>query len=190
VNRIVAAAIAVLAAGGYLVLHDPNGGLDQYVHHGTPTFNMLLDSSRVHRAKPEAGELLRLVAKRGPVRAEATVRPLHLPDYDGDVNGLLPVYAEQHARELATTIPGFEQTFDGKTPVHTAPGYRIGFNYGSDGTGADILLVPPEAPEARDGVVVSLRIERPSGRLHARQRKALKAMRVAFRSFEFGAGRL
>ncbi|MEA2124994.1 MAG: hypothetical protein QOI80_1776 [Solirubrobacteraceae bacterium] len=191
---LVAAGIVVAGALAYLLfVRDPLDGQQQVVHRGRPVFNVLLTPGVVRRVRPRDGELLRLVAHRGRVRATETVRPLRLPAYEGDVAGVLPVFADGHARRLGARLPGFRQTFDGKTPIHTAPGYRIGFTYGTPadpGTGADILLVPPESPGVRDGVILSLRIARPSGRLPPRQRRALTAIRVAFRSFEFGPGRL
>jgi hypothetical protein len=193
--RVAVLAAVVLGAVVYwFVLRSPNDGLAQVVHRDKPVFNVLLDESRVRRVTPQPGELLRLVAHKGPARATTTVRALRLPAYTGDVNGFLPIYADAHARELAAAIPAFAQTYDGKAPVHGAPGYRVSFTFGTPGRpgkGADVMLVPPESPAGvRDGVLLSLRIERPPGHLRARQRKVLQAMRVAFRSFEFGPERL
>lgn len=190
-----AAVAAVLAAAVlvyWLVLRDPLDGKDQYVRTRAPVFNVLLTPGIVHRVRPRPGELLRLRARRGPVLATATVRRLRLPAYRGDVAGLLPVFTDAYTRRLAAATPGFHLLADGKARVHTAPGYQVGFGFTSQagaGQGIDILTVPPELPGVRDGVILSYREIRPPGRIRPRLRAVLKAMRSAFRSFEFGPDR-
>lgn len=176
-----------------LFIRDPFYGRDQYVHRKPPVFNVLLTPGVVERVAPRPGEFVRLHARQGPVRASATVRPLRLPAYRGDVSGLLPVYTDGRTRRLARSVPNFEVTLDGKARVHAAPGYQVGFSYGSPAfprEGVDIIVIPPEMPRARDGVILSYRAVRPAGRLPPRQRRVIRAMRSAFRSFEFGPDRL
>jgi len=195
-RRTLAAVGAGLVLAGLvylLVLRDPLDGKIQYVHAGAPVFNVLLTPEVVRRVPPRAGELLRLQAGRGPVQATTTVRRLRLPAYRGDVAGLLPVLADAHARRLARTVPGFRLRADGKARVNTAPGYQVGFSFASPagkGEGIDVLVVPPETPGVRDGVILSYRATRPKRRIRPRLRAAAKAMRLAFRSFEFGPDRL
>lgn len=186
---------AVLAAGALVYLlfvRDPLGGNAQVVHRGRPVFNVLYKDDIVRRVPPRPGELLRLRVRRGPLLATTTVRRLRIPDYRGDVAGLLPVVADGYARALAKRYDGFRLTADNRARVHTAPGYEIGFAFSTPsgiGEGTDLLVMPFDEKHPRDGVVLSYRLTKQSGRQPRRLRKAAKAMRSAFRSFEFGPDR-
>lgn len=192
-RAIIAAAIAVVGVLVWLVfVRDPLDGNEQVVHRGDPVFNVLYKDGVIRRVAPRPEELLRLRARRGPLLATATVRRLTLPPYEGDVAGILPVFADAHARALSKRLPGFEQTVDTRARVHTAPGYEVGFTFTTPkgiGEGTDLLVMPPSEQQPRDGVLLSYRLTKPEGRQPRRLRKAAKAMRSAFRSFQFGEER-
>lgn len=185
---LVAVALVVVLAVAVLVLRDPYGGRTPYVHRAKPVFNVLI-TPKVHRGEPRGDELLRLVGRRGGVRAVGTVRPLHLDEYPGDLAGLLPVYADAHARAIAARIPGFRRVKDTKARVHTGPGYWVGFESDA-GPGFDILAFPPEVKHPRDGVVLSYRTRRPPGRLARPQRRILRKVKKSLRTFTFGSSRI
>lgn len=187
----VAAALAVAIVVVALVLRDPLDGKRQVVYRGDPVFNVLYGPG-IHRAKPEPGELVRLQADRGAVHLAVTVRPLRLPAYGGDVSGVLPIVATRRTRGLARRTPGFDQIAEGKARVNKAPGYQVGFDYGDRrrrGYGLDVLVVPPEMPGVRDGLVIGLRQLRGPRRPPEAGRRLTAAMRSAFRSLKFGADR-
>jgi hypothetical protein len=185
----VAVAIAVIVVA-VLVVRDPLGGKTQVVHRKDPVFN-LLSKAPVHRVAPGPGELLRLSAHRGPLRATTTVTRLRLPPYRGFLAGALPVFADNAARRLARRYPHFHLTGDTRARVHTAPGYELDFTFATSGRlgfGTELFVVP-DKPGERDGVVLSYRLTKPPGRQPRPRRRAAKAMRSALRSFEFGPDR-
>lgn len=187
-----AAALAVLLVVAYLLVHDPLDGKTQRVHDRPPVFNTLYAKGLVHPVAPKGDEYQRYEAHRGPLRLEVTIRPLILPAYKGDVSGLLPVFMERHMAGLKRALPGFTVTDEGKARVNTAPGYQVGFTYGGadrPSTGRDVLVVPPEEPGVRKGVIITLRQTRGRNRPGAKGQALVKAMRSAFRSFKFGSDR-
>lgn len=193
-RRAIAAGALVLVAGlvYFAFIRDPFDGATQVVHRGDPVFNVLYKDSVIRPVEPRPGELLRLRAKRGRLLATTTVRRLRLPAYEGDVAGLLPVFADGHARRLSQRYRGFAQTVDTRARVHTAPGYEVGFTFTTPrgvGEGTDLLVMPFDEERPRDGVVLSYRLTKPDGRQRRRLRKAAQAMRSALRSFEFGPDR-
>lgn len=191
-RAVIAAAVTLAGVLVWLAfVRDPFDGNEQVVHRSKPVFNVLYKDPVVRTVAPRSGELLRLRSRRGALLATTTVRRLRLPAYEGDVAGLLPVFADAHARALAARYPGFRQTVDTRARVHTSPGYEVGFTFASPkgyGEGTDLLVLPDE-PSARDGVLLSYRLTKPDGRQPRRLRKAAKAMRSALRSFEFGPDR-
>ncbi len=189
---VIAAVLVLLTLLALLVFYDPLDGKQQVVHRQAPVFSVLLTPGLVKRATPRPGELLRLQGHRRGLGLAVTVRALHLPAYRGDVAGLLPAFTAGYAARLAGSVSSFRLQADGKARVHTAPGYQVGFSYGSaerPGTGIDILAVPPELPGVRDGAIITFRQVKGRRRLGARGRALVKAMRSAFRSFEFGPDR-
>jgi hypothetical protein len=190
-RAIVAGALVVAGVLVYLAfLRDPFDGNTQVLHRAKPVFNVLYNDDVIRKVKPRAGELLRLRARRGALLTTTTVRRLRLPAYQGLVSGALPVFADAHARALAQRYDGFALTVDTRARVHTSPGYELGFTFTTPtgiGEGTDLLVVPKDT--SRDGVILSYRLTKPSGRQPRRLRKAAKAMRSALRSFEFGPDR-
>jgi hypothetical protein len=190
-RALIAAVLLSVVGGGWLVLRDPLDGKTQYVRDRAPSFNVLYKQRPVRIVRPRGDELLRLVVRRGDLRGLATVRPVPVPEHSGDVSGALPILGDRIARELAPQFAGFQLTDDTRARVHTAPGYEIGFTYRDGATrrgeGAELVVVEPE--HGREAVQLSLRITKPDARQPHRVRKAARALRSAFRSFEFGPDR-
>jgi hypothetical protein len=147
---LVTAGLIVIAGAAVLILRDEPTTVT------ADGFSLQLTSG-VHRAPPRNGELMRLHAGRSTL----TVRPLHLPPYEGDVSGVLPVYATNHTSS--------QPTEEGSARINRAPGYQV-----TSGTSTDVFLVPSD--HARDGVRITYR-------------RASKALRLTLRSFEFRTGR-
>jgi hypothetical protein len=175
-------ALALLAAG---LAAGSGDGLTTLEHRSAPAFTLLHPAGVVRRVTPGPGELVRLRARRGPVRIVVTVRRLTLPDYRGSVSGLLPVHADRHARALAAELPGFRARADGKARVNDAPGYQL--RYRAEGMqGIDIFVVPEDGD--REGVLLRYRQTDP-GALDEADGELVKAARKTFRSFRFGLDR-
>jgi hypothetical protein len=191
-RAIVAGALLAAAALVWLVLRDPLDGKTRFVRDQAPSFNLLYKQRPVHVVRPRGDELLRLVTRRGGLRGEAVVRMVPVPPHEGDIAGALPLVGDRIARELAPRYDGFQLVDDTRARVHTAPGYEIGFSYRDGATrrgeGTELVVVEPE--KGREAVQLSLRITKPDGRQPRRVRKAARALRSAFRSFEFGPDRL
>jgi hypothetical protein len=160
-TTLLAAAALVLAGVAAVLLL--RSGPAKLVHASAPVFNVLQEPG-VRRVAARQGELMRLRAGR----VTLAVRALELPPYEGDVAGLLPVYATTHSAARPAA--------EGKARLNRAPGYEVTFPGGSD-----TFLVPHE--RASTGVVLVLR--EPAGA----PRRAVRAMRSALRTFEFGTGR-
>ncbi|MEA2295364.1 MAG: hypothetical protein QOE86_3003 [Solirubrobacteraceae bacterium] len=187
-----AAALAALLVLAYLLLRDPLQGKTELVHTAKPVFNTLYRKGLVHPVRPLGDEYQRYEVQRGKLRITVTVRPLELPPYKGDAAGLLPVYMEQHMTGLAHQLPGFAVLDEGKARVNKAPGYQVGFKYGTrahPSTGRDVVVVPPAMPGVRQGVLITLRQTRGRHRLGAAGQALIGAMKSTFRSFKFGADR-
>jgi hypothetical protein len=193
-RRTLAAAgvVAVLLVVAFLLLRDPLDGKTQRVHASKPVFNTLYAKGLVKPVAPRDDEFQRYEAARGPLRLSVTIRPFELPAYEGDVSGVLPVYMERHMAGLKRSLPGFAVADEGKARVNKAPGYQVGFRFGSPdrpSTGRDVLVVPEEQPGVREGVIITLRQTRGRARPGPKGKALIKAMKSAFRSFKFGADR-
>ena len=190
---LVAFALAALVVVAILVLRDPLQGKTQLVHRSAPVFNMLYPKGRVKVVAPQGAEYQRFEAARGDrVRLAVTVSPLRLPAYRGDVAGLLPVVMERHVAQLARSHPGFKLLDEGKARVNKAPGYQVGFAYGTKAhpsTGRDVMVVPVELPNVRQGVLISLRQTLGPHRAGPAAQALIGAMKSVFRSFKFGPDR-
>ena len=190
-RRALAAAVAVvvLALAG-LIATRSGDGLTTLEHRSAPVFTMLHPAGQVRRVQAASGELVRLRSRRGPLEVTVTVRRLALPAYSGSVSGLLPIYSDRHAAELARELPGFRYQRDGKARVNDAPGYQLRYRTGPDDRptiGIDILVVPEDG--SRDGVILRYRQTSPPRPLDEPGRDLVKATRKAFRSFRFGLDR-
>ncbi|MEJ7892162.1 MAG: hypothetical protein WKF94_05940 [Solirubrobacteraceae bacterium] len=181
-NRVAAAlGVAVVVAAGVYVLaiRDPLDSKTLYVHDGAPVFTVLYDDEQMVPVAREPGELLRLRGARRELVATLSVRRTQLPPYDGDVVGVLPVFADNYARER-----GLRLTTDTRARINGAPGYELGY-----AGGTTLILVPEETPGTRDAIVLTFAEKQPPGRDQGGGQRVSLAMRSALRSFAFGADR-
>jgi hypothetical protein len=187
-RRAIAALLALVAAGVAVWLLAPKQNGVQYLHEPAPTFNLRYGDG-FHRLGPQRGEMLHIRRKAGGRVVDSFVlRRLALPPYHGDVNGLLPAYAERVLAELRAAYPGLALLEEGKARVGLVAGYSILFRVGSGPDrmiGREVLL-PLPTPGARTGVRMSLRTWRGSGIANPRDLGTRGALRAPFRSFRFG----
>jgi hypothetical protein len=186
VATVVAVVLVVAAVAGALVLR---GGDVAYLHSGTPVFNLRYSGGAMHRSPPKPGILFQLLGRRGDLFLQSlTVRPLHLPPYRGAVSGLLPVFAEPHVQAVSRRFSDFFPLDEGKARVGDAPGYQVGFRAKLDGRtvyGREVLIVPNE-PGARDGVVITILQTNASGAHSVDDVGTVGAIKKPYRSFRFG----
>jgi hypothetical protein len=114
----------------------------------------------LHRVAPEAGGDVKVERRTASGRLEDSfaVAALRLPPYTGGLSGELPLYSAGYIRALARRYAGFQLEGEGKTRVNQAPAYNIYYSVLQDGErmyGRDVLLVP-ERPGAREGVLVTM----------------------------------
>ncbi len=184
-------ALVVVAAAAAIAVRVSADDTVELVHRGQPTFTMLYAPQGVRPAPPRGGELVRLAARTRGVVLSVTVRPLRLPPYRGFATGALPIYAEHHMAGLRRRLEGFDLRGEGKARVNDVPGYQIGFRAGSAPRriyGRDLLVVP-DRPGARDGVVVSMLQQNTGAALGPADLEAIDVAKKAFRSFRFGTER-
>jgi hypothetical protein len=184
-----AAVGAVLLAAAVLVpLLSRGGGLDgkaQLVHRSEPVFNLLYTPGDVRVVEPRAGELARLHARGHGIDAEIVVRPLQLPEYRGNISGVLPIVAY---RDAILPARGATLLEEGKARFNKAPGYQVRLRTSPQTTTRIVYLLPGDSG-VRDGVRISLRQTGP-GRAPDDATKALAtSVKKAFRSFRFGTSR-
>jgi hypothetical protein len=181
-------AVAVLVLGAIVVALALRGHDVRMVHRSPPVFNLRY-AKVLHRSPPHPGVLLELEGRRGDLFLQSlTIRPLHLPPYRGAVSGLLPVYAEPHVRAVSRRYDGFVALGEGKARINEAPGYQVGFRARLGRRtiyGREILLVPDE-PGAREGVVITLVQTHASGAHSVDDVGAVGALKKPLRSFRFG----
>jgi hypothetical protein len=84
---------------------------------------------------------------------------------------MLPVFMTNYAAKL-------KPIEEGKARINRSPGYQLDY-----AGGTLVVLVPEDDPGTRDAVLLAYRQPPDAGR------RAVKAMRLALRSFEFGVGR-
>ena len=180
-------ALGILAVAVWLVVPRHNGV--HYVHRSDPVFNLRY-AAAFKKLEPRRGELLQIRRKgpRGRVLDTFSVRRLRLPPYRGDVNGLLPVYAESVLAQLRNAYPGLKLLEEGKARVNLVAGYYLLFRVGKGRKrmfGREVLLPQPK-PGARDGVRMALRTFKGSGVATARDLGAHGALKTPYRSFRYG----
>ena len=183
-------AVAVTVALLVVVVRPQLDTTTKYVHHGKPVFNLLYDTTRLHRAAPQAAELVRLQGRRGRLSTTIAIMPLALPPARGDVaHGLLPVFASQHIKELAAQNPDFALRAEGRARVNGAPGYEVRFRTGPPGQrtyGNDLMILPSEREPVGALLVIARRHVDGKGRLGAREKSLDTATAKAYRSFTYG----
>jgi len=192
-TTVVLIVLALLAAVAALVLVRPRvDRIGKVVHREEPAFTLEYRNDLFHEVSPEAGELARLEGRRGRQSVEISVRPLELPEHEGDVvHALLPVYASGHIRRLAAEHDGFELRGENRARLREAPGYEVRFRTGPPGRrtfGNDLIVVPDEE-ETEGALLISLRreIEGPV-RLSGAEEEFADLATMATRSVRYGTG--
>lgn len=191
--RVTLAAIALLLLAAVVAIAVRLRADDtvELVHRSPPAFTLLYVPEVVRPAPARGDELLRLAARSRGVVLTVTVRPLRLPPYRGVAAGALPVHAEHHMATLRRSLDGFDLRGEGRARVNDVPGYQIAYRAGSAPRltyGRDLLVVP-DRPKARDGVVISMRQANTGAPLTAADFDAIASAKRAFRSFRFGTER-
>jgi len=189
-RALIAGVLALLALGGLALSLSSGEDLTRYTHRPAPQFTLLYDGAVFARARPAAGELVRLQAGRGDVRAAVTVRAMTLPPAPGaPIYSVAPIVQARRLDGLRRRAGDLAVRHDGRTRVNGAPGYEIDVRTGPRGRHAflrEVLLVEDE--EARTGVLIRLRYTT-QGRLTKAEREFVKRARSAYRSFRFGTER-
>lgn len=182
-------AIFLLVPAALLVKRSSPGAGVRVVHPGAVAFNLRYPA--VLHAMPRApGELLHLErrAANGDLIDSYVVQPLHLPAYQGDIGGILPVVAEREVDALRKQFPNLEPVEEGKARINTVAGYTLVFRadrakrlYGR------VVLLPQPVPGARDGVrLVLLASARGGGVGKAADVGTMGQLKTPYRSFRFG----
>jgi hypothetical protein len=187
-RRALAAALAVVVVAIVVLRLVPKQNGVHYLHEPAPTFNLRY-ADAFTRLAPKRDEILHIRRKRkGRVVDSFAVRRLALPPYRGDVNGLLPMYAEKVLAELRAAYPGLVLIEEGKARVNLVAGYSILFRVGSGPNrmfGREVLL-PEAEPGTRTGVRMALRTWRGSGIAKPTDLGARGALKTPYRSFRYG----
>jgi hypothetical protein len=185
-----AAIVLVLA---WLALGGADPAEEEIVVRGERTFNLAHGGTFERVAAP--GALLALQRRRedGLFLDGFTVRPLTLPPYRGAASGTLPLVGGERLAALERRLEGFRPAnpVEGRTRVNAAPGYQLTYALRRDGRtiyARDILLVP-DAPGERRGVLLELRTTPAAGTPNAARVGATGALRLPLRSFRFGTER-
>jgi hypothetical protein len=185
----VLAVLGALVAGLLVWALRPTDMGVHYVHRPDPTFNLRY-ADAFERLAPQRDEFLHIRRRgaQGRVLDAFSVQRLTLPPYRGDVNGLLPVYAERVLVELRHAYPGLRLVEEGKARVNLVAGYSILFRVGRGPDrmyGREVLLPKPEAG-TREGVRMALRTWKGSGIAKPRELGARGALKTPYRSFRYG----
>lgn len=181
----------VLALAAVAIALRVRGDDVQLVHRAKPAFTLLYPGHAMRRVAPRRGELARLEAHRPGLALSVTVRPLRLPAYHGGATAVLPLHAEAQIKRLRRLLDGFEFRGEGRSRVADLPGYQFRFRAGSSRRvihGRDVLLVP-DRPGARDGVVLGLLQTSTDGTLDDADLALIDVVKEAFRSLQFGSER-
>jgi len=187
---LLAAGVVVLAA--WWVIAGRNAGERSIVVPGAVPFNVTW--GREFERVREEGALLALVHRRadGLFLSSFTVRPLTLPPYRGPSSGFLPLFATFHIDALRDREADFKLVEEGKARVNLVPGYQVVFRAKRPGPagertfyGRDVLLVP-DVPGARRGVLVQMRTTPASDTPNPPGTGDYGPLRTPFRSFRLG----
>jgi hypothetical protein len=183
-------AALVLAALALLVVRPRVDNVTQFVHHGSPTFNLVYNHGRLHEVRPQGDEIVRLQGRRGRMDVAIAVAPLRLPPAQGDVaHGLLPAFASDHIEALRAQLGQFELRQEGRARMNGAPGYEVRFATGPAGHrtfGNDLMILPAEEDASGALLVTSRRTIRGSLKLGKREASLYNAAAKAYRSFKYG----
>jgi hypothetical protein len=114
----------------------------------------------LYRTAPGPGGVVRVrrLDSRGRLEDSFAVARLELPQYAGDPQGELPMFAAGYIRALERSVSNFVLYGEGKTRVNAVPAYDVFYTASVAGQrmlGRDVLLVGKRAG-ARAGVEISM----------------------------------
>jgi hypothetical protein len=143
----------------------------------------------LYRVAALPGEDVRVQSpKHGAARESFDVLPLTIPSYQGLLSGELPLFASDYTSSVAARVAGFSLYAEGKTRINKVPGYQVEYWLtvgGRQMLERDVLLLP-DRPGVRKGVVLQLR-QRPNTAVpNPGQVGSAGALLLPLRSFRFG----
>jgi hypothetical protein len=146
----------------------------------------------LYRVAPDLGGYVKVQRRRpgGSLEDSFAVEPLRLPAYGDGLSAALPLYAAGYIGDLGRRYRGFVLRGEGKTKVNTVPAYAVFYTAAVEGRrmyGRDILLLP-ERPGAREGVVIVLLTAAPKSSESATPAEVgtTGVLQRPLRSFTFG----
>ncbi|WP_028067226.1 hypothetical protein [Solirubrobacter soli] len=152
-------------------------------HRGPVTFNLRIPPGMT-QLEPAAGEWVHLERKG---QDSIVVSPLSLPEYKGDVGGILPVVASRELDALKKRFPDLEPVEEGKARINKAAGYSLSFRVSrSPRQYGRLVLLPQPVPGARDGVKLLLLATPAGGAGKATDVGTRGQLKTPYRSFRFG----
>jgi len=199
-RALVAGAAVVVLGLAAVVLRSADDGVDHVQR--TPIAFNLRYSDAMRPVAPRPGELLRLERHRDGLFLDSlAISLLRLPRHDGDLSGLLPVFADGEIAALKRRFAGFELVQEGKARLNQVPGYEVAFRarLGQRRLYGRLVLLPepteqvdPNADEtletagSRRGVRILLLATPASGAGGPTDVGADGQLRMPFRTFRFG----
>ena len=190
--RVAAGAFAALLVAAVVLVAVRSRADETFVLERKPvTFNLAY-GPQFHRVT-QAGTLLALAHDRNGLFLDSyVVRELDLPPYRGAVGGMLPVYAFHYLARQRKRYTGYEFVNEGRTRINNGVGYAVTFRSKRGGRTLYVkhLLLVEETPDGRrKGVVIELTSTAAAGTPNATEIGNHGALKMALRSFRFGADR-
>lgn len=166
-------------------------GREPLVVRGPVPFNLLVDS-KLRQVAPVSGESLRLeTLASNPDLQRMVVRPVVLPAYQGDINGLLPAYATELIDDMRSADKNFILRAEGRARVNSQPGYQIQYQTLTGGRttyGRRTLLFLDE-PGTREGVDATMTAVRSLAVPHVDSIGSNGPIKLPYRSLRIGTER-
>jgi hypothetical protein len=192
------AAIVVLAAivlaAVYLLVTGTTANGTHVVREEPLAYNLRYEDP-VREIAPAPGEWLHL---EGPDRESLALAPLELPDYEGDVGGVLPIVGTSELEALKQRFPDLEPVEEGKARINKVAGYTFAFRADRKQRLYGRLVLLPRPGErsgdepagrgsgTRTGVKMLLLATPDAGANTAPDVGARGPLKTPYRSFRFG----
>ncbi len=181
------AAIVVLAAivigAAYLLATGTSANGTHVVREEPIAYNLRYENP-VREITPAPGEWLHL---EGPDRESIAVAPLELPEYEGDVGGVLPIVGARELEALKQRFPNLEPVEEGKARINKVAGYSFAFRADRDQRlYGRLVLLPRPGQGTRTGVMMLLLATPDAGANKAADVGARGPLKTPYRSFRFG----
>jgi hypothetical protein len=185
---LLAVAVVVVALVIWLLVRPSPGRANVVVHGASATFNVSY-AAPLHRVAARSGEDLRLQTHSGPPQS-FVVRPLRLPAYSGDVTAELTFLSSSLVDDMRTQYARFVWRGDGRVNINKQPGYQIEFQAQVNGRtmyGKRVLIVATADPPPRAGVDFTVLSARTPAVPNVDAVAGNGPLKIAYRSFRFGA---